>query len=149
MKIKRLTLLIILMLLFISVTIYWFMDTSSAKLVEIVEIQQQKDDFIVHIRVETNDKGFQILRSLEYTGDEPITIDHRTPLISVSIIQKNHDFTGSHVNKVLNPGNIYHPQKPQSYNSLEEGDYNLYMHSQFFIDGEEVNIFAEKEISFQ
>ncbi|WP_226034546.1 hypothetical protein [Aquibacillus saliphilus] len=145
---KKIIILILLIVLTISGTIYWLNETSSAKLIETYKIREQKDDFIVHIRVERNGDGFQILRSLQYIGSETITIDHRTPLTSVSINQENHDFTGSHVTKTLEPNYIYHPQEPESYSPLEKGSYNLYIHSQFFVDGEPFNVYSEQEIVF-
>ena len=68
----------------------------------------RQDDFILHIRVEEMNKGIRILRSLQYVGKDTVEIKHQTPLISVSLQNRNHDYTGSTVKKTLKTGNIYY-----------------------------------------
>lgn len=139
----------VVLLLVGSASVYWVKETTNAQLVETVKVSKQEDDFTLHIRVENHDEGFQILRSIQYDGDESVKIEHRTPLTAVSINQSGSDFTGSPVTKTLNPGDIYTPQEPLSYKSLGKGEYLLYVHSQFFVDGKQVNITCESEIVFQ
>ncbi|SDL80064.1 hypothetical protein [Sediminibacillus halophilus] len=128
---------------------YWFVETSSAKLAEPVQVSEQMEDFIMHVQVEKNEEGFQVLRSLEYIGDEPIVLSHRTPLISLRVNHDTKNFTGSPVTKELNPGDVYHPQEAKVFNPLKKGSHTLYMDCEFYIDGERKNIKAHKEMVFQ
>ncbi|MCT2534348.1 hypothetical protein NC661_09840 [Aquibacillus koreensis] len=132
-----------------TIGFYWMVESTNAKLVEPIKIKEEFEEFIVHIRVENIDEGIKILRSLEYRGEEPVTIEHRTPLTSVDISKNNNDFTGSFVTKNLNAGDIYRPQEPKVYESPSKGKYTLHMHTQFFIDGEPINITSEEEVVFE
>jgi flagellar basal body-associated protein FliL len=148
-KFMRRLLGLLLILIIVGVgTIYFVMGSSKAKLVEPVEIKKVSEDFVIHIRAEKIDQGFQVLRSLEYIGEESIKIMHRTPLISVSVDHDNHRFTGSPVAKTLEQGDVYYPQDPQTFSALEKGDHVLLVHAQFVIEGKEVNIKSEKAIRF-
>lgn len=129
--------------------VYLFNRTPNTQLSESVEINQRKEDFILHIRVEEVEGGFQVLRSLQYTGTEKITIEHRTPLIAVAINKQANNFTGSPVVSDMDSGNIYHPQSPRIFPLLEKGTHKLYIHAEFLVDEELVNMTIEKEISFE
>ena len=129
--------------------VYWLEGITTTTLAETLSVKENKDAFILHMRIENNDKGFRVLHSLEHTGDEQVTIEHRTPLTSISIDARQSDFTGSTTSKTLQPGDIYRPDNtPAVYDSLKAGSHDIYIHCQFLIDGEPVNIELEKEIVF-
>ncbi|SDJ76144.1 hypothetical protein [Sediminibacillus albus] len=128
---------------------YWLAETSSAKLAEPVKVNEQADDFIIHVQVEKKDKGFQVLRSLEYIGEEPVELLHRTPLISLDVNREMNDFTGSPVTKELDPGDVYHPQDPKLFKPLDKGTHTLYITCEFYLNGELKSIQTEKEMVFE
>ncbi|WP_186577645.1 hypothetical protein [Aquibacillus kalidii] len=148
--IKRISVLTLILIVFGMATVYFLNETTTAELKDTVKIREEQGDFIVHLRVEkVENKGYQILRSIEYQGKEPITIEHRTPLIAVSVNRSNAHFTGSPVTKTLNPGDIYHPQEPKNDEPLDRGEHMLYIHTQFVTDGETVDIKTNKPIVFE
>ncbi|WP_053219854.1 hypothetical protein [Virgibacillus senegalensis] len=146
---KKILVICAALVVFGAVAVYWFVETSSAKLAEPVQVSKESEDFIMHVQVEKTDEGFQVLRSLEYTGNEPVVLSHRTPLISLHVNHDTKNFTGSPVTKELNPGDVYHPQEAKIYNPLKKGKHTLFMDCEFFIDGERKNIKAEKEMIFR
>ncbi|MDC3412736.1 hypothetical protein NC797_04595 [Aquibacillus sp. 3ASR75-11] len=146
---KRLIGLLFILMVVISGTFYLVMGSSKAKLTEPVEMNKVNDDFILHVRAERTDQGFQVLRSLEYKGEEQITIMHRTPLISISVEYDKPRFTGSPVTQTLDPGDVYYPQEPRVYSSLEKGEYTLFANGQFYFNGQIINIKSEETIQFQ
>ncbi|WP_112180691.1 MULTISPECIES: hypothetical protein [Paraliobacillus] len=148
--IKRLVIMAIILLAFGSTTVIWLDSTKTTTLAETVSIDQKENDFILHMRIENSDEGFRILHSLEYVGAEQVTIEHRTPLTSISINTDTSDFTGSPVSKILEPGDIYRPHKSAIIEeSLEEGTHKVYMNCQFYYKEEQINIKIEKDIEFQ
>ncbi|PWU69024.1 hypothetical protein [Gracilibacillus dipsosauri] len=148
MKKKPLIVIILFIAIGLIITIF-LIRGSEASLVETVQIKEQYQDFIIHIRVEDTEDGFQVLRSLEYIGDEMVEIKHRTPLTQITIDKDNAVFTGSHRNMVLRPGNQYNPLEPLHLENLEKGSHRLYIHTQFMMEGKWINIKTEKEILFE
>lgn len=128
---------------------FWFYGRAGAELTTNTTGQIHKNDFTLNIRVEKIDEGFRVLRSIRYSGAENIEIDHQTPLVSVSFKNKNHDYTGSTVTKVLTPGSSYHPQNPKTFEAPSEGEYTLYSESRFQVDGNEVTINNEENLIFE
>ncbi|SER98185.1 hypothetical protein SAMN04487944_11469 [Gracilibacillus ureilyticus] len=124
-------------------------ESMKTNLAETVKINEQYEDYIIHIRIEAVNDGFQVLRSLEYTGDEKVEIKHRNPLTAVTINKDNPVFTGSDRTMVLNPGNNYHPQEPVEFSNLPKGSHTVYIHTQFFVDGERVDIKSKGELKFE
>lgn len=143
------------MYMFIIVTIgilalfYFGNDRASASLFTNKSISKRVDDFILHIYVEDGEEGFQVFRSIEYIGDDPIEINHQTPLISVSFQQKNHDFTGSNVSKTLNHGMSYYPQDELVLAKPKKGKYPIYVCARFNIKGERLIIEHEEMLEFK
>ncbi|SHM89127.1 hypothetical protein [Gracilibacillus kekensis] len=115
---------------------------------ESVKIEEQYEDFIVHIRIEKTEEGFQVLRSIEYIGKEDIMVRHRTPLTQVTINADNAVFTGSPISKQMEPGLQYHPQEPLKFPSLDKGVHKVYVHTQFFIEEKRIDIKTKSEIKF-
>ncbi|MGN8645186.1 hypothetical protein ACTNEO_03710 [Gracilibacillus sp. HCP3S3_G5_1] len=132
-----------------TILLFVVKDIQKTSLVETVKIEEQYEDFIVHIQVEETSEGFQVLRSIQYLGDEVIVILHRTPLTQVTVDADNATFTGSPLSKKMEPDYQYYPQEPLNFPALEKGDHTLYVHTQFFIDGERIDIKTEETISFQ
>ncbi len=128
---------------------WWISLNSNAELENTVKISESYEDFIIHIRVEKHEEGMQVLRSIEYTGKEEVIIEHRTPLTQVTIDQPNGSFTGSFVSKTLRPGFSYHPQEPIHFDSLDKGEHKIYVHTQFFIEEERVDIETEGRLVFK
>ncbi|UOQ48028.1 hypothetical protein MUN88_18540 [Gracilibacillus caseinilyticus] len=118
-------------------------------LAETVKLEKQYEDFIVHIRIEPIEDGFQVLRSLQYTGEASLVIEHRSPLTQVTIDADNPTFTGSPVTKQLNADYQYYPQAPLLFETLEKGNHTVYIHTQFYIDGERVDIKTKETITFE
>lgn len=106
-------------------------------------------DFIVHIRVEEIDDEIKVYRSLQYIGNETVEIEHQAPLISISLQNKNHDFTGSRVKKVMESGDSYYPQKAKLIGKPEEGEYTLYCLAEFQVDGEQRRIMHTEKLIFE
>ncbi|WP_163536651.1 hypothetical protein [Gracilibacillus sp. YIM 98692] len=128
---------------------FFIKESMTTSLVETVKIKEQYEDFIVHVRIEETTEGFQVLRSLEYIGEEEVEIKHRTPLTQVTFTKDNGTFTGSHVQNTLKPGYSYHPQQPLHMSPLNKGRHTVYIHSQFMVDGKEVNIKGQGTIVFE
>ncbi|WP_404452412.1 hypothetical protein LG329_18815 [Virgibacillus necropolis] len=107
------------------------------------------EDFILHIRVEEEDQKIKVYRSLQYIGEESIEIEHQTPLISVSLGHKNHDFTGSKVKEDMTDGDSYYPQKAKTIKIPKKGRYTLYCIARFEINGREKTIEHTEELVFE
>ncbi len=99
--------------------------------------------------MENHENGLQVLRSLEYIGTETITLSHRTPLIGLSINHDNPKFTGSPVTKIMDPGDIYHPDDLQVFAFREPGSYTLFVHCQLEVNGEPINIRINRDFIFK
>ena len=146
---RRLLIMVTILLVVGASTVYVLKETGRAKLLETVKLSKQVDDFILHIRVESTKEGIQVLRSLEYKGKDSVDLLHRTPLISISLGRKHPNFTGSPVNKTLNPGDIYYPQESKDYSTLEAGDYTLFVHCQFVLNNELIEIKTDEKVIMQ
>ncbi|MGP4040470.1 hypothetical protein ACTWP4_11355 [Gracilibacillus sp. D59] len=146
---KRNTIVIAIIACIGTFLLFIIKDFQKTSLVETVKIEEQYEDFIVHIRIEGINDGFQVLRSVQYIGEENIMIQHRTPLTQITVNVDNATFTGSPISKQMKPGFHYHPQEPLTFANLEKGDHKLFVHTQFFINGERIDIKTEKTISFQ
>ncbi|RKQ37320.1 hypothetical protein [Oceanobacillus halophilus] len=133
--------IIIVFILFLVFFVYIFASAQGevTRLDKEKSIEKKLDDFILHMKVERGDNGIKIHHSLQYVGDESIRIEHQTPLVSISLQTKNHDFTGSMVPKYLQKGSIYY-QEPVTLSTEGKGEKNLYVKAKFLADGEPVNI---------
>ncbi|MFZ3578751.1 hypothetical protein [Virgibacillus sp. DJP39] len=110
----------------------------------------QFGDFTLHIRVEEENHEVKVFRSIQYRGEKPVEIKHQTPLISVSLGKKNHDFTGSTLKKTLNPGNSYYPQSARIMKVPEKaGVYTLYCLAEFELDGKIEKIEYSEKLTFE
>ncbi|MBM7572192.1 hypothetical protein [Aquibacillus albus] len=143
---KQIVVIAFLLLVIGISAMFWMKEYSSAQLVGPINVKEEKGDFILHVRVDNMENGVEVLSSLEYSGKDSVTLNHRTPLTAVSFHVERNDFTGSPVSKQMDPGDIYHPQPPVTFTSLGKGTYRLYIHSQFFVKGKPINITTEKEI---
>ncbi|GAE91831.1 hypothetical protein JCM21714_790 [Gracilibacillus boraciitolerans JCM 21714] len=124
-------------------------DYLKTSLVEAVKIEKQYGDFTVHVRIEEISEGFQVLRSIEYAGEEDIVIRHRTPLTQITINADNAVFTGSPVIKQMKPGFQYHPEMPLTFSELKKGEHKVYVHTQFFIEDQKFDIKTKSTIVFK
>jgi hypothetical protein len=103
-------------------------------------VEKKVDDFVIHMKVEREKSGIEVHHSLQYIGEGKVEILHQTPLISVSMPNKNHDFTGSLIHKKMAKGNIYY-QEPKILSPIEEkGECNLYVRAKFLVNNKLVNI---------
>ncbi|GAA0440493.1 hypothetical protein GCM10008983_16870 [Lentibacillus halophilus] len=134
-------------LLFLS--LYLVYGQVDAELVSDKTKEIHKGNFILHIRVEDVENGFQVLRSIQYMGDKPITLKHQTPLISVSFQNRNHDYTGSTISKTVHKGGSYHPQGPKIFKAPTEGEHALYSQSTFTAGGETITINHKDNLLFK
>lgn len=127
----------------------WYLFTGGhGSLTAASSASKQVDDFILHLRVEEVEEGIQVLQSLQYVGAEEIIIEHQTPLVSVSLLDNNHDFTGNRVSKALNKGNIY-PQQAIFFPSPEKGECNLYVKARFDVEGKSIMIRHVEKLLFK
>ncbi|ASK63670.1 hypothetical protein CFK37_16645 [Virgibacillus phasianinus] len=106
-------------------------------------------DFILHIRVEEVNEEIKVFRSLQYMGEDPIEIKHQTPLISISLGRRNHDFTGSNVKEEMKHGDSYYPQKAKIITIPKKGKYTLYCLASFQVEGKDKKIEHSEELIFQ
>ncbi|KKE79003.1 hypothetical protein NSA56_17530 [Oceanobacillus caeni] len=103
-------------------------------------IEKKANDFVIHMKVEREKSGIEVHHSLQYIGEGAVEILHQTPLISVSLLDKNHDFTGSLIQKKLNKGNIYY-QESKILSPIDvKGECNLYVRAKFLVNNKLVNI---------
>lgn len=144
---KALVLSLIVIGCFIGI-INWQFGQVNAKLAKNKEVKKQLDNFILHMRVDETEEGIQVLRSLQYMGEETVEIKHQAPLISVSLSHENHDFTGSLVTKKMNSGNIY-TQEKLVFAAPEKGECNLYVQARFMADDEEILIEHVEKLIFK
>lgn len=142
---KFLYFLLILIVMGISLVLL-FDDTG--KLVASKLMEEQVDDFLLRIHVEEGKEGIKVLHSIQYLGEEDVEVTHRTPLVSISLDYKNHDFTGSPVTKIMKQGEIYY-QEEVVFPQQEKGISKLYVHAQFYCAGDEVNMEYVDELKFQ
>lgn len=143
---KRVYLIVVILLIaIISMVIPTNID--STPLVHEKAIHKQVGDFIVYIKVEGAKDGIKVLNSLQYVGEKPIEIKHQTPLVSICLGQKNHDYTGSLVTKRLQEGSIYY-QEEETLQTELEGENNLYVKARFIADGELVSIDHVEKLVF-
>ncbi|GAA5417249.1 hypothetical protein Pryu01_02312 [Paraliobacillus ryukyuensis] len=148
--VKRLLVMGVIVLCFGTITVIWLKASSELTLSKPVLIDQKEDDFILHMRIENSTEGFRILHSLEYTGQEPVTIEHRTPLTFVSFGVDKSTFTGSPVTKALQPGDIYRPNViSETYNVLKKGVGQVYVHCQFKVGDKLMNITVNKDLNLK
>ncbi len=108
-------------------------------------VTYHQGDFSIHLRVENIHNGIKVYRALEYNGDRPVMVKHRTPLVSISLDEKNHDFTGSNVSKMLEPGDSYRPQGTKQFRIPGRGQYKIHFLARFQVGEEEV-VREESEI---
>ncbi|WP_058306952.1 hypothetical protein [Gracilibacillus massiliensis] len=146
---KKITIVIALIACIGAISLFVFKDIQKTSLDKTVKIEEQYEDFIVHIRIEKTEEGFQVLRSIEYIGQEAIMLRHRTPLTQVTINADNAVFTGSPISKQMEPGLQYHPQEPLKFQALDKGVHKVYVHTQFFIEEQRIDIRTESEIKFK
>src|SRR5690625_7311503 len=74
--------LIIIILLGFTYSIF---TKSYVTLTENKTISKSLDDFILHVRVNDNKDGVEVMHSIQYTGEDSVEIQHQTPLVSVSM----------------------------------------------------------------
>lgn len=141
--------MIIGVILIIFVSLYWLNGQAFTELADNKTMAVQEGDFILHIRAEGVEGGFQVFKAIQYVGDESIEIKHQTPLVSVSVNHPNHDYTGSEITNMLNTGNSYHPQKSKTFKIPEDGTYTLFCEARFAADGEQMTITHQAELIFQ
>ncbi len=97
---KRTAKAIIIICVFLLLLLYLYYELEDAELASGKTREIHKGDFVMHIQVERMDEGFRVYRSVQYTGEDPVTVKHQTPLISLSFKRRNHDYTGSTVAKL-------------------------------------------------
>lgn len=113
---------------------------SNATLRDPVKIEENEKNFTLHTRVEQDGKDLRVLRSLEYTGEETVMMEHSTPLISVSLDKNKHSFTGSPVEREMDTGDYYHIPQPLGLENVPKGTHHLYIKAVFLADNKEVKI---------
>lgn len=148
MKIKSL----IVFIVFISVLAILFTGWNgfgNASLVASQSGSKEIENFILHIRIEEVNEEITVFRSLQYIGDGSVEIEHQTPLISISLSRKNHDFTGSTVKEVMKSGDSYYPQKAKIMKVPKKGEYILYCLAEFQVDGKIKKIEHTEELTFE
>ncbi|MFD1361531.1 hypothetical protein [Lentibacillus salinarum] len=133
----------------LAVTAYWLYGQAEAELANNITREIRQEDFILHIRAERIDEGFQVFRSIQYFGDDTVEITHQTPLVSVSFKQQNHDYTGSTVAHTLKTGSSYYPQNAKTFALPKKGVYTLFCEARFSVKGEQKTITHEEELVFQ
>ncbi len=138
-----------IIVIFLAGVSYWVFARDHAKLAADKNGSKQAGDFILHIRVERVEDGVQVYRSIQYMGKEPVEVKHNTPLISVSLANKNHDYTGSPVKKVLGEGDSYHPQDTFTFKPPKKGKYNLHCQAKFTANGKDVVIDHTEKLEFK
>ncbi|GGJ97856.1 hypothetical protein GCM10007063_20270 [Lentibacillus kapialis] len=146
---KWITVFIGAVLIITAVSYYWLNSVADAELTSNETSQVKKDDFILHMRIESADEGFQVFRAIQYVGDESVEIKHQTPLVSVSFNHPNHDYTGKTVSNTLTTGNSYHPQGVKTFKTPGEGVYTLFCEARFIVNGEPMKISHQEELTFQ
>lgn len=144
--VKRFFSMSLFLAILVTALIYFMGMVSDPTLAGTVKIDEKKDNFILHIRVEDAEKGFRILRSLEYRGDKPVTVHHPSPLVSVSLNENTHTFTGSPVEKELKKGEIYHITQPLVYEGIEKGNHQLFVKALFTANGKQIEIDCHRKL---
>lgn len=142
-------LIAISLVIIVAVGFFAFQKFQSASLAETVILEGQHEDFVVHIQIEPDQDGVRVLRSLQYIGDEDITIEHRSPLTQITINTDNAVFTGSTIKKHLQQGSQYYTQEPLRIPALNKGTHVIYVHTQFKKDGEQIDIKSKGEVRFE
>jgi hypothetical protein len=137
------------LIVFLAVT-YGLHEKSEATLAESKTIAKESDDFILHLQVNDDDgDAIKVLHSIQYNGKEKVELQHQAPLVSVSLLGRNHDFTGSYVKKEMEEGNIYRPQKAITLPVPEDNECHLYIKAKFLVDGKMKTIHHVEELKFQ
>lgn len=76
-------------------------------------ISKALGDFTLHVRV----NGVEVMHL-----KDSVEIQHQNPLVSVSLLNAKHDFTGSYVTKPMEERDIYHSQKADILSSLNKNE---------------------------
>ncbi|GAA0613761.1 hypothetical protein GCM10009001_33750 [Virgibacillus siamensis] len=146
---KKLVIALGILLIIMAGSYYFYYTYANAELTaENTTASVHADDFVLHVRVEKEESGFRVFRSIQYVGEGEVRIVHQTPLISVSFRHKNHDYTGSTVSEALGEDSNYHPQDPKHFESPKKGEYTLYCKAKFSVDGEEKKITHSEKLTF-
>ncbi|WP_077325849.1 hypothetical protein [Virgibacillus siamensis] len=145
---KPVSVLLVLLIIMAGLFFFYLRYSNGDLTTEKATASIHKDDFVMHIRVENEEKGFRVYRSIQYVGEDEVEVIHQTPLISVSFRHKNHDYTGSTVSNVLESDSNYHPQTPKHFDSPKRGKYTLYCQAKFSVNGEEKKIIHKEKLSF-
>lgn len=145
---KKLVSMFVVFLVIIAGYYFYYTYINAELTVENTTASVHTDEFVMHIRVENDEKGFRVYRSLQYIGEEEVKVVHQTPLISVSFRHKNHDYTGSTVSKGLEKDSNYHPQNPKHFEPPKKGEYTLYCKAIFSVNGKEKKITHQERLSF-
>ncbi|WP_174613078.1 hypothetical protein [Virgibacillus ihumii] len=146
---KKLGFAIVAILIILAGSYYFYYTYANAELTaDNTTASVSADDFVLHVRVENEEDGFRVYRSLQYVGEGEVNVVHQTPLISVSFRHKNHDYTGSTVSKLLGEDSNYHPQGPKHFESPKMGEYTLYCKAKFSVGGKERKIMHQEELTF-
>lgn len=143
---KLVSTLVVFLVIFAGIIYYTY--ANADLMAENTTASVHKEDFVLHVRVENEEKGFRVYRSLQYVGEGEVNVVHQTPLISISFRHKNHDYTGSTVSKVLGEDSNYHPQDPKYIESPKKGEYTLYCKAKFSVDGKERKITHQEKLTF-
>ncbi|GAB3793093.1 hypothetical protein [Virgibacillus kimchii] len=140
--------LFLLVTVFLVIT-YGQFQSSRTALSENKTIAKESDDFILHVQVNDDGEEIEVLHSIQYKGKKKVEIQHQTPLVSVSLHDHNHDFTGSYVKKSMEEGNIYRPQKAANLPLPSEDECNLYIQAKFTVNDEWKVINHVEELKFK
>jgi len=149
MKKKSAAIFILLAIIILIGYTYGGFKKSYATLTENKTISKESDNFILHIQVNDDEEGVEVLHSIQYTGKDKVEIQHQTPLVSVSLDDSKHDFTGSYVIKPMEEGNIYHPQEAEILSVPYLIECELHIKAKFEVDGERKVISHVEELKFE
>lgn len=129
----------IVCLILTAFILFLFILDGNQKLNEDKVIEKRVNDFILHMKVEGEEDGIKIHQSIQYVGEDTVKIFHQTPLVSVSISNSSHDYTGSLVHKVMQKGSIYHQDSVQ-IPVQHKGKDKLFVEAKFHVGEELVKI---------
>ncbi|MFC2949448.1 hypothetical protein [Virgibacillus sediminis] len=144
---RRIFVISIVSLTAVLAVTYIFIQEEPVTLAEEKSAYKQNGEFILRIKVEGAEPDIIVHQSLQYIGEEPVEIKHRTPLVSVSLFHRNHDYTGSFMSRKMEKGDIHH-QDAVAITVDEKGKQNLYIQARFRADGDEMEIDHVEELMF-
>ncbi|MFD1415419.1 hypothetical protein [Oceanobacillus jeddahense] len=136
----------VLIILVLAIFFWYMSQLEEDQAMEITKTVSLDDLFLLHIQFSGEADNIQVKCSLQYIGEEEVTIQHQTPLVSLSAHEDVHRVTGGYVYRTLHNSDIYY-QPNMEIEDVEFEDGIIYFQVRYQMNGEEKVFTFEEEIN--